>query len=265
MKSSILVVDRDQEVCRLARECLEGVGYRVHAATQPENCFATGDSQPCLIVLGMNVLKQRDSNLPGLYARNSSGGQTPRLILLDTDSPRHRMIALDYGADDCIVKPFSAEELVDRVQAVLRRSTSSQSDTSMQNADLVIDSWAMKLLVRGSEVSATTLEFKLLEYLARHPGQVFTRDFLLDAVWGDMRFVNPRSVDACIRRIREKIESDSGNPKMLTTVRGVGYRMDATAVWQSAPLEICDCAACSTRIGALRFQESRAKRRRASI
>jgi DNA-binding response OmpR family regulator len=265
MESLILVLDRDLEICRLARECLESAGYRVHAATKPEGSLVFRDSRPCLIVLGMNVLKECGASLQDWYAPNASEARTPRLVLLDKDSPRHRMIALDYGSEDCIMKPFRADELVNRVQAILRRSASSPSDTGMDNADLVIDSWAMKLLVRGSEVPATTLEFKLLEYLARHPGQVFTRDFLLDAVWGDMRFINPRSVDACIRRIREKIEPDSGNPTMLKTVRGVGYRMDATAIWQSAPIEVCDCPACRTRISALRFQESGAKRRRATI
>lgn len=263
MKSLILVVDRDLEVCRLARECLEAVGYRVHAGTKPESSFEPRESEPCLIVLGMNVLTERSVSLSGSYAPSGSQNRTPRVILLDEDSARHRMIALDYGADDCIVKPFSGDELVDRVQAVLRRSASSPSETSVENADIVIDSWAMKLLVRGAEVPATTLEFKLLEYLARHPGQVFTRDFLLDAVWGDTRFINPRSVDACVRRIREKIEPDSENPTMIKTVRGVGYRMDANAVWQSAPAETCDCPACGTRISVLRLKESGAKRRRA--
>jgi DNA-binding response OmpR family regulator len=262
MKPSILVVDRDLEVCRLARECLEAVGYRVHAATTPESRLVPRESEPCLIVLGMNVLRE-SSKLLALSAPNASGDRTPCLLLLDEDSPQQRLLALDYGADDCIMKPFSGDELVDRVHAVLRRSASSSLDTNTDNADIVIDSWAMKLLVRGSEVPATTLEFKLLEYLAQHSGQVFSRDFLLDAVWGTMRFVNPRSVDACIRRIREKIESDSRNPTMLKTVRGVGYRMDATTIWQSAPTLVCDCHACKTRISGPRFKESGIKRRKA--
>ena len=101
----------------------------------------------------------------------------------------------------------------------------------------------MKLSVRGSEVVTTTLEFRLVNYLARHRGHAFTRDVLLDAVWGDLRFVSPRSVDACIRRVREKIEPDLTSPTYLKTVRGVGYRFDGVAVWPGAG-ESCNCLAC---------------------
>jgi DNA-binding response OmpR family regulator len=132
----------------------------------------------------------------------------------------------------------------------------------MNQADLVIDSWGMRLLVRGIEIPTTTLEFRLLEYLARHRGQAFTRDFLLDAVWGEMRFVNPRSVDACIRRLREKIEPVREKPTILKTVRGIGYRVDVSAAWQSAPKEICDCPACTIRVSALGLRAPGASRRR---
>ena len=104
-----------------------------------------------------------------------------------------------------------------------------------------------------------------MEYLARHRGQVFTRDFLLDAVWGNTRFVNPRSVDACIGRIREKIEPDRTRPTMLKTVRGVGYRLDALAAWQSAPSEGCGCPACSTRIGDVRVEALGMTRRKVPV
>jgi len=124
---------------------------------------------------------------------------------------------------------------------------------------MVIDTWSMKLLVHGIEVPTTTLEFRLIEYLARHRGQVFTRDFLLDAVWGEMQFITPRSVDACIRRIREKIEPDRSKPALLKTVRGVGYRWDARTAWKSAETLNCDCHACRTQTTALRDAASRSK------
>jgi DNA-binding winged helix-turn-helix (wHTH) protein len=90
--------------------------------------------------------------------------------------------------------------------------------------------------------------------LAHHRGQVFTRDFLLDAVWGDMSFINPRSVDACIRRVREKIEPDRTKPTMLKTIRGVGYRLDANTEWQSAPSAGCRCSACRARESGVSWQ-----------
>ncbi|HUA14023.1 MAG TPA: response regulator transcription factor [Verrucomicrobiae bacterium] len=263
MKSLIFVVDAEPEVCELARNSLEAAGYSVEIPSSILARFDVEAESPSLIVVGMSLLKEHSFVIPYQNSQ-TSGDRTPWLVMLDGSSAGDRAIALDYGADDCIVKPFSPRELLARVEGVLRRSSQSRSAWSAGTADIVIDSWAMKLMVRGIEIPATTLEFRLLEYLARHAGQVFTRDFLLDAVWGDMRFINPRSVDACIRRIREKIEPDSAKPILLKTVRGVGYRMDATAIWQSAPTEICDCHACRTRISALRFHEAGLKRRRES-
>lgn len=258
MKSLILVVDHNPQVRKTVCEYLEGAGYSAQAASDTQTDFEDTRLHPSLVVIGMSVLMQADN---GLLSKHTSCDRAPWLVLLDSASPQHKMIALDYGADESIVKPFTARELIDCVNDVLRRQAQVRSAPSLEQADIVIDSWAMKLLVRGSEVSATTLEFKLLEYMARHPGQVFTRDFLLDAVWGDLRFISPRSVDACIRRIREKIERDSAKPTMLKTVRGVGYRMDASAAWQSAPNEICNCPACRTRSTALRFQGLGVKRK----
>ncbi|HLV85906.1 MAG TPA: response regulator transcription factor [Candidatus Sulfotelmatobacter sp.] len=187
----------------------------------------------------------------------------PRIVVTDGNTPELQLTALNFGADDWISRPFASRELILRVRALLQRSQRSHELTG-DRAEIVIDSWAMKLSVRGNEVSTTALEFRLLEYLARHRGQVFTRDFLLDAVWGEIRFVNPRSVDACIRRIREKIESDPNNPTMLKTVRGVGYRLDARAVWQAEPMVVCDCPACRTKVIDPRWNLIGAKQRRAT-
>ena len=148
-----------------------------------------------------------------------------------------------------------------RVQAVLRRFPPTTRPD--EPADLVIDTLAMKLYVRGDEVPTTSLEFRLIEYLARHRGQVFTRDLLLDAVWGDLQFVTPRSVDACIRRIREKIEPDRTSPTYLKTIRGVGYRLDAITTWHVTSNEGCTCAACMTPVGPSKVY-AMPRRRRAS-
>ena len=265
MKSLIVVVDPEPQICELARNCLEAAGYIVQTPLTARRDAEVAAEPPCLIVVSMSVLKQDGLAISHQYASNSLPYRTPWLVLLDTASPRDRMIALNYGASDCVVKPFSPSELVSRVKGVLHRSVHSTSVSNVESADIVIDNWAMRVVVRGIEVSATTLEFRLLEYLARHPRQVFTRDFLLDAVWGDLRFINPRSVDACIRRIREKIETDSTKPTMLKTVRGVGYRMDGVAAWQSAPTDSCDCPACRRGISALQFYEAGPKRRRALV
>jgi two-component system phosphate regulon response regulator PhoB len=130
------------------------------------------------------------------------------------------------GADDYITKPFSTRELVARVRAVLRRFERPDSISVISFEEVVIDANAMQLTVRGAVIPTTATEFRLLDYLARHPGRVFSRDHLLDAVWGDARFVTPRSVDVYVSRIREKIEADVENPRYLKTVRGAGYRFE---------------------------------------
>jgi DNA-binding response OmpR family regulator len=112
------------------------------------------------------------------------------------------------------------------VKAVLRRFERPTAPSIISFEEVVIDASAMQLKVRGELTTTTATEFRLLDYLARHPGRVFSRDHLLDAVWGDARFVTPRSVDVYVRRIREKIETDPESPRYLKTVRGAGYRFE---------------------------------------
>src|SRR5262249_11439525 len=130
--------------------------------------------------------------------QNPMQSSTPVILLSTSAGEEQHCAALEAGADNCLAKPFSRRELIAPGQAGLRRVARS---LPVGQADIVIDHSAMKLSVRGSEVVTTTLEFRLLDYLARHRGHTFTRDVLLDAVWGEMQFVTPRVVDACIRRV----------------------------------------------------------------
>jgi DNA-binding response OmpR family regulator len=155
----------------------------------------------------------------------------------------HRAAIQKFGAEDTFVFPFAPGELLKSVENVLQRDGGASSSHSLKAADIVIDSYAMKVFVRGKEIITTSLEFRLLDYLARHQGKVFSRDALLDAVWGDLRFVTPRSVDACIRRIRRKIEPESSSPQFLRTIRGTGYTLDAKPAWEAAGA--CECALCT--------------------
>jgi len=249
----IFVVDNEIELCEWPKKCLEAAGYAVQIVLPGEVVSAATLSHPSLILISLTSQPQSSLELCRRLHRDPSLARTALVCLLDGGMEEHRILALEAGADDCIMQPFSPRELVARVQTVLRRSALSATDTRVDTADLVIDSWAMKLSVRGTEVFTTALEFRLVEYLARHRGQVFTRDVLLDAVWGDMQFVAPRSVDACIRRIRQKIEPDRGRPTMLKTIRGVGYRLDAATAWRSASSEGCDCPACRKPAGSARL------------
>jgi two-component system phosphate regulon response regulator PhoB len=158
---------------------------------------------------------------------NPALGTIPVIFVTAKTSETDRILGLELGADDYISKPFSPRELVARVKAVLRRFERPLVPQLLKAGDIEIDTGAMVLTVRGKKMATTATEFRLLDYLARHPGRVFTRDQLLDAVWRDTQFVTPRSVDVYVRRIREKIERDPESPRMLKTVRGAGYRFEA--------------------------------------
>jgi two-component system phosphate regulon response regulator PhoB len=242
MKSLIFVVDTQPESREFMRKCLEAADYLVRAFAESEADLQVGLGRPSLIIAALDL--QADSDFRWRHVQDSLFAGVPWIGVLSDSSGEGRLMVLDAGADDCIVEPFSPRELIAHVHAVLRRGTLHDRRDFAHTADIMIDSWAMKLLVRGAEIPTTALEFRLLEYLARHRGQVFTRDFLLDAVWGDMRFISPRSVDACIRRVREKIEPDVNNPTYLKTVRGIGYRFDGVAVWPGSKIN-CNCAACA--------------------
>ena len=266
MRQLIFVIDGDIEVCQQARLCLEEAGYLVRTFSSGEVMVEAEENRPSLIMISLMLPGGSGLSLCRRIRENPVLTGTPLVFLLADAGEEHRILALESGGDDCIVKPFSSRELVARVQAVLRRFAPVIPRPGKETADLVIDSLAMKVCVRGSEVPTTSLEFRLIEYLARHRGQVFTRDLLLDAVWGDMQFVTPRSVDACIRRIREKIEPDRAKPTYLKTIRGVGYRLDAIAAWQSSSYDGCDCIPCTTTATPSRLLHAgNVKRRRPSV
>src|SRR6185295_8069056 len=136
-------------------------------------------------------------------------------------------VGLEIGADDYVTKPFSMRELIARIRALMRRHEPTHQRSSVQRGNLLIDPSAHAVSVAGRPIELSALEFRLLHHLASHPGLVFSRDQLLDRVWGNDRTVTPRSVDVYIRRVREKIESEPQEPAYLQTVHGVGYRFVA--------------------------------------
>jgi two-component system phosphate regulon response regulator PhoB len=165
--------------------------------------------------------------------QNPTLASVPIIFLTARAGENDRVHGLELGADDYITKPFAMRELLARVKAVLRRfeRPAAPGGASVLRIDtLEIDGNSMQLRVKNELVTTTATEFRLLDYLARHPGRVFSRDHLLDAVWGDARFVTPRSVDVYVRRIREKIETDPETPRFLKTMRGAGYRFDLPKV-----------------------------------
>lgn len=227
MSQAIFVLEDDADISRLVQHHLQAAGFDARSFQTPTNLIPEAERQaPALFLLdimvpggdGLDVCR-RLRNHPGLST-------IPIIFLTARASENDRVLGLEQGADDYITKPFATRELVARVKAVLRRFERPTAPAVTSFEDVVIDANAMQLRVRGEITTTTATEFRLLDYLARHPGRVFSRDRLLDAVWGDARFVTPRSVDVYVRRIREKIEVDPESPRYLKTVRGAGYRFE---------------------------------------
>jgi two-component system phosphate regulon response regulator PhoB len=227
-KQKIFVVEDDADIARLLRHNLEASGYRVRVYSSTHSVLADAlKDRPALMLL--------DIMLPGgdgmeLCRQVRQSGRTlsgiPIVFLTAKSGEADRIRGLETGADDYITKPFSPRELVARVKAVLRRCEAPLAPSVISAGDIEIDSLAMTLTVRGTAMTATATEFRLLHYFAQHAGRVFTRDQILDAVWRETTFVSPRSVDVYVRKLRAKIEIDPEHPRYLRTVRGAGYRFE---------------------------------------
>lgn len=227
MNQTIFVLEDDTDISRLVRHHLEASGFQVRLYGSIGSIVQDAERKPpALFLLDIMVPGGDGLDLCRRLRQNSTLATVPLVFLTARASENDRVLGLDLGADDYITKPFSPRELVARVKAVLRRFERPSTPSLISFDKVEIDASAMQLVVGGQMTGTTATEFRLLEYLARHPGRVFTRDHLLDAVWGDARFVTPRSVDVYVRRIREKIETDPENPRYLKTVRGAGYRFE---------------------------------------
>jgi two-component system phosphate regulon response regulator PhoB len=239
----IFVVDPLLERRDVVQRTLEQVAYGVDVfATIHGALEMAGEKLPSLIIVALKLPDGNGMSLREQVRRHPTLSSIPVVLL--TDSRIGGSPAINEW-QDCIVFPFAPGELVNAVEGLLQRSSEVTSgDSSSEAAHIVIDPFAMKITVQGREITTTMLEFRLLDYLARHQGKTFTRDALLDAVWGDLSFVTPRSVDACIRRIRKKIEPAASSPRFLKTVRGTGYKLDAKPTWEVAG-GACQCTICA--------------------
>jgi DNA-binding response OmpR family regulator len=228
--TSILVVDDETTIREVVRRYLERDGLVVREAADGfEALDSIREDPPDLIVL--------DLMLPGidgltLIQHLRQDRHIPIIMLTAKGEPSDRIRGLDMGADDYIAKPFSPQEVVSRVRAVLRRSGLDPSQTAGGALDfqgLHIDPISRSVKVDGEEITLTAKEFDLLYFFASHPQQVFKRAQLLDKVWGDELYTDPSTVTVHIRRLREKIEADPGSPMRLLTVWGVGYKFEGGA------------------------------------
>jgi two-component system phosphate regulon response regulator PhoB len=177
-------------------------------------------------VLDIMVPGNNGLDIAKMIRSNAALAGVPIIFVTARSTESDRLRGFETGADDYIVKPFSPKEAVARVKAVLRRFEQPSKDEIVRAGDIVVDTAAMRLTVRNQPAITTATEFRLIEFLASHPGRVFTRKSLLDAVWHDTAFVTPRIVDVYIRRLREKIERDPEKPKHIHTARGAGYMFE---------------------------------------
>jgi DNA-binding response OmpR family regulator len=185
------------------------------------------DEQPDLIIL--DVMLPSASGFQ-VCKKIRATHDTPIILLTARAEERDKIMGLDLGADDYVTKPFSVRELLARVKAVLRRGVDESGGPSMlRMGDLVIDEARHEVTVRGSKVDLSPKEFALLLFLARNPGIVFNRQTLLDRVWGADAYVDERTIDVHIRWLRSKVEADAAEPRLLVTVRGLGYKLTADA------------------------------------
>jgi DNA-binding response OmpR family regulator len=223
-KPLILVVDDEDTVREVLRRYLEREGYLVaEAANSHQALQVTRETPPALVILdwmlpGADGLEVADE-LRRLLA-------VPIIMLTAKGAQHDRILGLERGVDDYVVKPFSPRELVLRVGAVLRRSSEAHEAVTepLACAGMVLDPGTHTLKIGEQEIDLTAKEFDLLYHLMRHPRQVFSRDQLLDQVWGFEFYGDPSTVTVHIRRLREKLEPDPSNPIYLLTVWGVGYK-----------------------------------------
>ncbi len=218
----VLVVEDEMKIARLVRDYLHQAGFAVVEAADGQAALALArQEQPDMIVL--------DLGLPGMDGldvtrRLRASSAVPIIMLTARSEESDRIVGLELGADDYVTKPFSPKELVARIRAVLRRAEEDFGGRGViRVGDLVVDLAKMRVEVGGKRVRLTATEFELLAALARHPGRIFTRAQLLDAVHGVSFQSYERSVDAHVKNIRRKLEPDPSQPRYLLTVYGVGY------------------------------------------
>jgi two-component system, OmpR family, response regulator ResD len=225
-KGTVLVVDDEPTILDVVGRYMERAGYETYSAADgPEALRLAAEHRPELVVL--------DLMLPGIDGievmrrlHEEPGPRIAVIMLTARGEESDRLIGLRRGADDYVVKPFSPKELVARVEAVLRRvSPADEEAPPIEHGPLRIEPATRSAFLDGGELSLTMREFDLLAYLAMHPGRVYSRDQLMEAVWGEPFFEDTSTVTVHVRRLRAKLGDDPAKPRFIETVWGIGYRL----------------------------------------
>jgi DNA-binding response OmpR family regulator len=230
---TILIVDDEATIRDVVRRYLEHDGFTVREAADGEAALTAVERDPPALILLDLMLPGIDGVTLTRHLRRD-GHTVPIIMLTARGQTSDRILGLDQGADDYVVKPFSPQEIVSRVRAVLRRTASPAANgltpppPPLDRGDLHLDAAARRVTLHGAPLTLPAREFDLLWFLASHPDQVFSREQLLDHVWGYDFYGDPSTVTVHIRRLREKIEADPANPRRIVTVWGAGYRFEET-------------------------------------
>ena len=226
--SRILIVEDEQHIADGLRFNLEAEGYRVEVADTGEAALEIllGQQEQSFDAVVLDVMLPGKSGLE--LARDiRQTSDVPILMLSARGDEVDRVLGLEFGADDYVTKPFSPRELVSRVKAILRRAGGSADErTRLVVGELEIDAASRQVFLRGEPVHLTTSEYGILLLLARNPGKAFSRQAILAALWDESPVGDERAIDVHIHNMREKLEQDPRNPRLLVTVRGFGYRLD---------------------------------------
>ncbi len=222
MEPTILIVEDDEKIATLVAKNLEAAGFRCERVADGRTALDTfRRMMPALVVLDIMIPGIDGLELTRRIRRDS---ETPILMLTARTSETDKVLGLEIGADDYMTKPFSTRELVARVRALLRRTSAGKHEESLVRGELRIDPARREVYRSDSHVEITSLEFDLLHFMASRAGRVFSREALMDQVWGEGRIVDTRSIDSLVSRLRRKLETDPAKPEYIQTVWGAGYR-----------------------------------------
>ena len=225
-QASVLVVEDEDALATLLQYNLDKEGYSVRVAMDGEEALMLADeSAPDLVLLDWMLPKVSGVEVCRRLRARPATRNTPIIMLTARGEEGDRIRGLDTGADDYVVKPFSMVELTARVRAVLRRIRPGLADDQLNHGDIVVDRVAHRVKRQGKDIHLGPTEFKLLDHLMQHPGRVFSREQLLNAVWGSDVYVEARTVDAHIGRLRKALMSHGGEDP-IRTVRSAGYSLD---------------------------------------
>src|SRR4029453_7823235 len=230
MQKKVAIIEDEAELAALLEYNLGRQGLLTRVISGCKGAVEQLESwKPDLIILDVMLPDGDGFELCRQIRQSGSLARTPVLFLTARSDEVDRVLGLEIGGDDYMTKPFSPRELIARVKAHLRREEMDAEPGATAIGPFRLDRTPRRMFLGEREISLTSTEFNLLEYFLTHPGRAYSRDQLLEAVWGESRNVPPRTVDVHVRRLREQIEEQPDNPRYLTTVRGFGYRFEEIA------------------------------------